>query len=68
MELFANDLSIHKQFPDISSFSNALKRLMAMRNSARRFGREIHRHRKLLRIEVLPGMPMQQALRTSSRK
>ena len=26
MELFANDLSIHKQFHDISSFRNAFKK------------------------------------------
>ena len=62
MELFANDLSIHKQFHDISSFRSALKRLMAMRNSARRFGREVYCHRALLSVEALPDVPMRQAL------
>ena len=62
MQLFANDLSIHEQFHDISSFSVALARLMKMRNLARRLGREINCSRILLSAKVLPGVPMQQAL------
>lgn len=62
MELFANDLSIHKQFRDLSSFCKALRGLMAMRKSARRFRREIYCHRALSMTEPLPGVPMQKAL------
>ena len=62
MELFANDLSIHGQFHDISSFRNELARLMAMRNVAQRFRREVYCHRPLLTVNPIPNMSMQQAL------
>ena len=62
MQLFANDLSIHEQFHEMSSFQVALANLMTMRNVARRFGREISCSRMLLGTKVLPGVPMQQAL------
>ena len=62
MELFANDLSIHGQFHDISSFRDELARLMAMRNVAQRFGREVYCHRALLTAKPIPNMSMQQAL------
>ena len=62
MDIFANDLSIHKQFPDISSFRRALKRLMTLRNSALRFGRDVYCRQSLLSVEAVPGMPMQQVL------
>ena len=62
MELFANDLSIHRQFHDKPSFCGALRGLMSARNTARRFSRELYCHRALLNAEPLPGMPMRQAL------
>ena len=62
MELFANDLSIHKQFHDIPSFRGALQGLMAMRKMAERFSRELYCHRAFLNAEPLHGMPMRQAL------
>ena len=62
MELLANELSIHGQFHDISSFRHAFGRLMAMRNVARRFGRDVQCHRALVAVEVLLGVRMQQAL------
>ena len=62
MDFFANDLSIHGQFHGIPSFRDAFERLMAMRRTARRFGRDVYSHRALLAIEALPGVPMQQAL------
>ena len=62
MELLVNDLSLHRQFHDISSFREALGRLMAMREVARRFGREIHCYRAMSWAEAIPGVPMQQAL------
>ena len=62
MELFANDLSIHQQFHDIPSFRGALRGLMAMRATAKRFSREVYCHRAFLRTEPLPNMPLQQAL------
>ena len=62
MDILANDLSIHGQFHDIRSFRDAFGRLMRMRRAARRAGHEIHCHRALLAVEVMPGVPMQQAL------
>ena len=62
MDLLANDLSIHKQFHDRSSFRNAFVKLMAMRNVARRFGREVYCHRALLIANPMPGVQMQQAI------
>ena len=67
MDIFANDLSIHKQFHDIVSFHNALRRLMALRNSARQLGRDVYCNRSLIRAEAISGMPMQQALNRLSR-
>ncbi len=62
MEFFANDLSIHGQFHDISSFRDSLARLMAMRNAARHFGREMYCHSALLTANPMPNMTMQQVL------
>ena len=62
MDILANELSIHGQFSDISLFRHAFARLTAMREVARRFGREMYCHRALLTAKPLPGMTMQQAL------
>ena len=62
MELFFNDLSVHKQFHEITSFRDALARLMAMREVAKEFGREVYSHRALLACEAMPGVPMQKTL------
>ena len=67
MDIFANDLSIHKQFHDMLSFHNALRRLMALRNSARQLGRDVYCNRSLISVEAISGMPMQQALNRLSR-
>ncbi len=62
MELLANDLSIHGQFHDLPSFRAALARLMAIRASARRFGREVYCQRAFVAVEAQPGVPLQQTL------
>ena len=62
MDLLANNLSIHRQFYDISSFRDALARLMTMRDAARRFGREVYCHRAFSTVEAMPGVTMLQAL------
>ena len=62
LELLANDLSIHGQFHDLASFRAALARLMAMRASARRFGREVYCQRAFVAAEAQPGVPLQQTL------
>ena len=62
MDLIANDLSIHEQFQNISSFRAALKRLMAMRDVAKRFNRDLQCHRGFVNVEPVTGVAMQQAI------
>ena len=62
MELLANELSIHGQFHDLPAFRDALTRLMAVRATARRYGREVHCHRAFLLIEPQAGVPLQRTL------
>ena len=62
MEILANDLSFHGQFEDMPSFRAALVTLMTLRNTAQRFGHEVHSTRGLLQVTPLPNMSMQQAL------
>ena len=62
MQLLANDLSIHEQFHDLSSFRGALERLMTIRGVARRYGRDVHCSRMLFVANVMAGVSMQQAL------
>ena len=62
MDLLANDLSIHEQFHDRSSFRGGLERLMAMRSVAQRFGWDVYCHRGLLTANPMPNMSMQQAI------
>lgn len=62
MDILANELSIHRQFSDISLFRKAFVELTNMREVARRFGREVYCHRAFLTAKPLPGMTMHQAL------
>lgn len=62
MELLVNDLSIHGQFSDLALFRNAIDRVMAMRQIARRFGRELYCHRKVAYTQVTPTLVMPQAI------
>lgn len=62
MDLLVNDLSIHGQFRERTSFREALKRLIAMRYLAQRFGREVYCHRTLLTANPITNMTMKQAL------
>ena len=62
MEIYFNELSIHRQFHDIPSFYAAFARLMELRNVARRFGRDVYCGKNLLTADPLPGTSMQQAI------
>ncbi len=62
MELLANDLSIHGQFPDVTTFRIAISRVMAIRQLARRFGRELHCHRNIAHTQVTQTLSMSQAI------
>ena len=52
MDLLLNELSFHGQFQDIPAFKAAIDRVMALRQLAKRFGREIHCHRSLVYAQV----------------
>lgn len=62
LELLTNDLSIHGQFHDIPTFRIALKQLMAIRNVAKRYGREVYCHRNMASVQIMPNVYMQQAI------
>lgn len=48
MEILFNECSLHGQFPDARSFENSLDALMEMRNTAKKYDREIYCHRQLM--------------------
>lgn len=62
MELLVNDLSINGQFLDLNSFRGAISRVMTMRETARRFGRELHCHRNIAHAQVTQEQSMEQAI------
>ena len=63
MELLVNELSIHGQFYDLGAFRSALMQIMGIRRTARRYGRELHCHRKILNAQVTRSMSLPQAIR-----
>lgn len=62
MELIANELSLHKQFPDLSSFLDALDRMIAMRLVARRYGSVVSCSSTLLNRQPLWDLDLRQVL------
>lgn len=52
MDLIFNEQSFHKQFPDLSSFREAMGRVMQLRQLARQFGVDLHCTRELFNIPV----------------
>ena len=47
---------------DISTFRTALKQLMAIRNVAKRYRREVYCHRNMASVQVMPNVYIQQAI------
>ena len=62
MELLLNDLSLHEQFPDISTFREAIHRVMTLRQVASNWGRELHSHRNIVNSRVNPALSLYDAL------
>ena len=56
VDFLVNDLSLHGQFLDLTSFRGAVERLMAIRQIARRFGRALYCHRNIAQALVTPTM------------
>ena len=66
MDLLVNDLSIHGQFPDISSFRESVGRIMTLRRVARNFGREVYSHRDIVNSRINAAVTLFDALQTFS--
>ena len=62
MDLLLNDLSIHEQFHDVSSFHQALERLMKMRAVAEQFNRKIHCNCSLRNTKPMSNMVIEKAI------
>ena len=67
MELLVNDLSIYGQFHDLGTFRSALMRVMDIRRTAQRYGRELHCHRKILNAQVTQSISLPQAIQRLAR-
>ena len=64
LELFFNELSLHGQFPDLSSFRDSIGCVMRMRGVARRYGLDLRCHRNAVNAEVAPGRGVAAAAQT----
>jgi hypothetical protein len=62
VEFLVNDLSIHGQFSDLALFRLAIGRVMAIRQIAIRFGRELYCHRNVVQTRVTPALAMPSAI------
>lgn len=62
LDLLFNDLSIHRQFLNITQFKEAIQRIMQMRSVARRFGRELQCHRNVALAQVTKQFSLKQAI------
>lgn len=63
MELLLNDLSVHGQFADLTTFRSAVDRVMTIRSVVRRYGRELYCHRNLVNSQVTQDATISQAIR-----
>ena len=66
MELIFNDCSIHGQFPSLEVFRDTIGRVMTIRETARRFGRELQCHRNVVNAQVTQDLTMPQAVQALS--
>jgi hypothetical protein len=61
-----NELSIHGQFGDLSTFRIAIGRVMELREMARRYGRQLRCHRNIANVQVTPSLTLPEAVRALS--
>ena len=64
MDLLLNDLSIHQQFPSPAEFREAIRRIVAMRESASRLGRRLYCHRNIVNCRIDASTTVFAALQT----
>lgn len=62
MDLFLNECSFHGQFPNVETFVDALDELMMVRQTAKRYKREIHCHRNSSQAAVTHNLSLPQAI------
>ena len=62
LDFLFNDLSIHGQFCDISSFQNAFVRLMEISRVAERFNHDFYFNRLIVNAKPIPDVTMRQAI------
>ena len=68
MDLIFNDCSVYGQFRDLSTFRESIERVMAIRNLARRMGRDLQCHRSVASALVMPNCPMPRAIQSLGRE
>ena len=61
MELILNDCSIHGQFTSLGAFRDAIGHVMTIRETARRFRRDLQCHRNVANAQVTPDLNMREA-------
>ena len=66
LELIFNDCSIHGQFTNLGAFRDAIGRVMTIRETARRFGRDLQCHRNVVNAQVTNDLTMPQAVQSLS--
>lgn len=62
VKIYLNELSFHGQFPDVNAFKDAIGEMMKIRQTAIKFGKEIHCFRKLTDAQVTHSMSFVQIL------
>ena len=62
MNLLLNDLSLHGQFADMSSFRDSIKTVMLLRRRAGEFGREVYANKQILNKSISASMSLYEAL------
>lgn len=68
MDLLLNDLSLHGQFTDTTTFREAIHRVMQMRGLAISYGREVYAHRNISNRFVNPHKSLYQSLQELPRE
>lgn len=63
MDLLINDLSLHGQFHDMDSFRASIRRIMQIREIARRYMRALYCHRGFVNRQVTPHESMAAVVR-----
>lgn len=62
MGFLVNELSMHGQFADLTTFKAAIERLMKIRKVVCAHDRELYCHKNLAHADVMPNMTMPQAV------